>query len=249
MKQLKEICLCHCSGLDFPNTRTVFQSVVWIAVSFLLTARFSCIVTFAHSRHLEAKLLLEVPWHRFQNSLCVLSPPVFNGISFVFLEQLAIPQGFTFIKAVSTQFLMPTINPSHAHSAMPNPVVSALISSQMLCLDALSSISFFSGAQSRSPSWLQGDLRARAEEQASAAASLSLKFRFLATVCCSTTKINCFRTNTGGTRCCQKGTTSWSPENWLFLHHSAWFSRQKGFTGKHWFYRLFSFSFSLKINT
>lgn len=39
-----------------------------------------------------------------------------------------------------------------------------------------------------------GDFRARAEKQASAAALLFLKLRFLALVRCSTIEINCFRT-------------------------------------------------------
>lgn len=58
----------------------------------------------------------------------------------------------------------------------------------------LRSVSFFSGEQSQSPSWLRGDFRPGAEEPSSAAALLSLKLRFLAVVHCGTAKINCFRT-------------------------------------------------------
>ena len=76
-----------------------------------------------------------------------------------------------------------------------NPFTNAMFGCFVSCFPGrLRSVSFFSGVQSQSPSWLWGDFRARAEKQASAAASLSLKFRFLAIVCCSTTKINCFRT-------------------------------------------------------
>jgi len=137
MKQLKEICLCHHAGLDFSNNRMVFQSVVWIAASFQLAARFSCTVTFAQGLCLEASSSSRELWDHLQNFLHVFLSSVFNDISFVFLEQLGIPQGCTFIKAVSTKFLIPTINPSHTHYPVPNPIVSALIPLQMWCLEAL----------------------------------------------------------------------------------------------------------------
>lgn len=85
----------------------------------------------------EDSLLLWVLWDCSQNFLCVFSPPVCTGISFIFMEQLDISQRHTFIKAVSMQLLIPAINPSALHYPRTNPAVSALIPSQMLCLDVL----------------------------------------------------------------------------------------------------------------
>lgn len=85
----------------------------------------------------EDRLLPWVPWDCSQNFFCVFPPPVWTGISFIFLEQLDIPQRHTFIKAASVQLLIPAINSNVPHYPMTNPIVSALIPSQMLCLDGL----------------------------------------------------------------------------------------------------------------
>lgn len=144
-------------------------------------------------------LLLWAPWHCSQNFPCVFSPPACTGISFIFLKQLDIPQRHTFIKAVSMQLFIPAINPSVPNYPMAKPTETALIPSQMLCLDGLclaflAGWGVFWGEHSQSPSWLRGNFRPRAEKASSAAALLSFKFRFLAMVHCGTTKINCFRT-------------------------------------------------------
>lgn len=146
----------------------------------------------------DDSLLLWIPWDCSQNFPCVFSL-VYTGISFILLKQLDIPQRHTFIKAVSMQLLIPAINPSVPNYPVANPTESALIPSQILCLDGLcpaflAGWGLFSGDQSQSPSWLRGSFRPRAEKAPPAAALLSLKFRFLAMARCGTTKFNCFRT-------------------------------------------------------
>lgn len=94
------------------------------------------------------------------NCLCMLSPPVLNGAVLVFSEQLGRPQGCTFIKAVSTPFLSPAVNPpshrvSHAKSncERTNPSTNAALGCFVsLVPGSLHSVSSHSGAWSQSPS-------------------------------------------------------------------------------------------------
>lgn len=154
MKQWREICLHHCASLDFPINRTVFQSVVWIAVSFQLIDSFSYLVTFAQAFHLEASFS---ECHRITHSVSPgVFTPLFNGISFVFLEEHLRHSSRIHIYQ-SSQHTIP--HPYHkSQSHMPsNWIVSALILSQMLfgCFLSyfpvrLRSIRFIWGVQSQS---------------------------------------------------------------------------------------------------
>lgn len=94
------------------------------------------------------------------NCFCTLFPPVLNGVVLVFSEQLGRPQGCTFIKAVSTPFLSPAVNPpshrvSHAKSSCErtNPSTNAALGCFVsLVPGSLHSVSSHSGARSQSPS-------------------------------------------------------------------------------------------------
>lgn len=94
------------------------------------------------------------------NCLCTFSPPVLNGVVLVFSEQLGRPQGCTFIKAVSTPFLIPAVNPqsrtlSHAKSncKSTNPSINTVLGCFVSHFPgSLRSVSSHSGVRSQSPS-------------------------------------------------------------------------------------------------
>lgn len=171
---------------NFPS-RKVLQSEVWLAVSLQLTARFSCPVTFARLFSWWQPCPLSALGLLTEFPLPVFSSCIYRHLLY-FLGIIRHPskahiyQGSQHAIAHpchKSQCPTPPLDKSNCECI--NPLINVLFACFVSCFPGrLRSASFFSGEQSQSPSWLRGDFRPGAEKPSSAAASLSLNFRFLA---------------------------------------------------------------------